>query len=70
MKRGDTLIMRAKTKRLAPSARSGVIEEVLDEGQPRLVVRWGDGRTTVIAPLAGSYRVEPAKRTTRAKKRR
>ena len=58
---GDTLRMTAKTKRLAPNQRVGVIEEILDATQPRYLVRWGDGRTTVIAPLPGSYRVEPTK---------
>lgn len=56
---GDTLVLRAKTKRLAPSQRQGVIEEILDAAQPRYVVRWGDGRTTVVAPLPGSFRIEP-----------
>ena len=69
MKVGDKLVMRAKTKRLSPGARAGVIEEVLDETQPRLAVRWNDGRLTVIAPTPGSYRIEPAraKRTTAKK---
>ena len=58
---GDTLRMTAKTKRLAPNQRVGVIEEILDATQPRYLVRWGDGRATVIAPLPGSYRVEPTK---------
>jgi hypothetical protein len=56
---GDTLVMTAKTKRLAPNQRTGVIEEILDAAQPRYVIRWGDGRATVIAPLPGSYRIEP-----------
>lgn len=58
---GDTIVMRAKTKRLAPSARTGVIEEVLDPDQPRLAVRWADGRLTVIAPMAEAYSVQPAR---------
>ena len=66
MKVGDTFVMRAKTKRLAPNQRSGVIEEILDPDQPRLLVRWGDGRATVIAPLPGSFRIE-AKRPARKK---
>lgn len=61
MKVGDTLVLRAKTKRLPPNQRSGVIEEILDADQPRLLVRWGDGRATVIAPLPGSFRIDPKK---------
>ena len=68
--------MRAKTKRLAPSARQGEIVEVLSENPGRYVVRWDDGRTTSIAPLPDSIRIEPAKtakpkqaRSTRARKR-
>jgi hypothetical protein len=75
VKVGDTIVMRAKTKRLAPAARTGVVEEVLDAVQPRLLVRWSDGRSTVIAPLPDAYRVEQprsrraaaAARTTAAK---
>jgi hypothetical protein len=73
VKVGDTLVMRAKTKRLAPNQRSGVIEEILNPEQPRLLVRWGDGRSTVIAPLAGSFRIEakpPARKKPAAKAKR
>ena len=57
---GDRIVMRAKTKRLAPSRRAGTIVEVLDPDQPRYRVRWDDGRETVIAPLGESVRIEPA----------
>ena len=57
---GDRIVMRAKTKRLAPSRRAGTIVEVLDPEQPRYLVRWDDGRETVIAPLGESVRIEPA----------
>jgi DNA-binding protein HU-beta len=75
VKVGDTIVMRAKTKRLAPAARTGVVEEVLDAAQPRLLVRWSDGRATVIAPLPDAFRIEQprsrrkaaAARTTAAK---
>jgi hypothetical protein len=67
---GDRIVMRAKTKRIAPAARRGTIVEVLDPDQPRLTVRWDDGRTTVIAPLGDSIRVEPAKRSGRARAKR
>ena len=56
---GDRIQVRAKTKRLAPSARLGTVEEVLDPAQPRYVVRWDDGRTTVIAPLPDTLVVIP-----------
>jgi hypothetical protein len=61
VKPGDRIVMRAKTKRLAPSARQGEILEVLSEDPGRYVVRWGDGRTTTISPLPDSIRIEPAK---------
>ncbi len=61
MKAGDRIVMRAKTKRIAPAARRGTIVTVLNPDQPRLEVRWDDGRTTVIAPLGDSIRIEPAK---------
>jgi hypothetical protein len=61
-KPGDRVVMSAKTKRIAPAARRGTIEEVLDPVQPRFLVRWDDGRTTVIAPLGDSIRVEPARK--------
>jgi hypothetical protein len=65
-KPGDRIVMRAKTKRLAPAARSGEIVEVLNEDPPRYLVRWGDGRQTMIAPLPDSVRIEPARRRRRA----
>lgn len=58
-KPGDRIVVRAKTKRLAPSAREGEIVEVLSADPARYVVRWGDGRTTTIAPLPDSVRIEP-----------
>jgi hypothetical protein len=58
-KPGDRIVMRAKTKRLAPSARQGEILEVLSDDPARYVVRWGDGRTTTITPLPDSIRIEP-----------
>lgn len=64
-KPGDRIVMRAKTKRLAPAARQGEIVEVLSEDPARYTVRWGDGRTTTITPLPDSIRIEP--RRTRKK---
>jgi hypothetical protein len=66
---GDTIVLVTKTKRVAPNERSGVIEDVLDPEQPRFVVRWDDRRTTVVAPLPGSYRVEkPGRKAKKAEK--
>jgi hypothetical protein len=70
-KTGDRLVMTVKSKRVAPNQRSGTIEEVLAEGdRSRYLVRWDDGRSTVIAPNPGSFRVEApakAKKTAKAK---
>jgi len=65
---GDRIVMRVKTKQLAPSARSGVIERVFSETQPRYLVRWDDGRTTVIAPVPGTISVQRGRAKAAAKK--
>lgn len=65
---GDRIVMRVKTKQLAPSARSGVIERVFSETQPRYLVRWDDGRTTVIAPVPGTISVQRGRTKAAAKK--
>lgn len=57
-KTGDRIVLVGKTKRVAPAERSGVIEEVLNPDQPRFLVRWDDRRTTVVAPIPGSFRIE------------
>jgi hypothetical protein len=60
-KPGDRVILTAKTKRVRPAQRAGVIEDVLDAGsRPRYSVRWDDGRTTVIAPVPGTVQIEAA----------
>lgn len=60
-KKGDRLVMTVKSKRVAPNQRAGTIEEVLAEGdRARYSVRWDDGRSTVIAPNPGSFRIESA----------
>lgn len=59
--------MRTKTKRVAPSARTGVIAEVLSEAQPRFLVRWDDGRTTVVAPLPDAYSIQRGRASAKAK---
>jgi hypothetical protein len=66
---GDRVVMRARTKRIAPAARQGTIVEVLNADQPRLMVRWDDGRTTMIAPLGDSIRIEPAKKSGAGRKK-
>jgi hypothetical protein len=59
--------MTVKSKRVAPNQRSGTIEQVLAEGdRARFAVRWDDGRSTVIAPNPGSFRVESATKAKRA----
>ena len=66
-KAGDTIVMRVKTRRLAPTAREGTIEEVLGPG--RFLVRWGDGRSTTLAALPDAFEIVPAgKAASKAKK--
>jgi Domain of unknown function (DUF1918) len=68
-KPGDRVILTAKTKRVRPAQRAGVIEDVLDAGsRPRYSVRWDDGRTTVIAPVPGTVQIEAAKAKPAAKR--
>ena len=63
---GDTLVI--ESERADATGRRGVIEEVLQEQPPRYRVRWEDGRTSILAPSAGSARIEQKKRTrTKAK---
>ena len=65
---GDQIQLRAKTKRLAPAARVGTIEEVLDPDQPRYLVRWDDGRTSIVAPLADAFFITPREKAAKAKR--
>jgi hypothetical protein len=57
---GDTIIV--ESERVATPARTGVIEDVLQEEPPRYQVRWQDGRTSIFAPSAGVARIEQKKR--------
>jgi hypothetical protein len=57
---GDTVVIGAK--RADATGRRGVIEEVLQEQPPRYQVRWEDGHTSILAPSAGSARIEQRKR--------
>jgi hypothetical protein len=57
---GDTIVV--ESERVAAPARTGVIEEVLQEQPPRFQVRWEDGHTSIFSPAAGAARIEPKKR--------
>jgi Domain of unknown function (DUF1918) len=57
---GDTVIV--ESERVTMSARTGVIEEVLEQEPPRFQVRWEDGHTSILAPAAGVARIEQKKR--------
>jgi hypothetical protein len=66
-KSGDRILMLGKVKRANPNERAGVIESVLSEDPPRYVIRWDSGRSTVLLPLPGAIRVEPAAKKPGAK---
>jgi hypothetical protein len=66
-KSGDRILMLGKNKRANPNERAGVVEDVLSDDPPRYVIRWDSGRSTVLAPLPGAIRVEPAKKKPAAK---
>jgi hypothetical protein len=55
---GDTITVGAGT--ISQPSRSGVIEDVLSEAPARFLVRWADGRQTIVAPAAGSATITPA----------
>jgi hypothetical protein len=44
-----------------------VIEEVFQEQPPRYQVLWCDGQTSILAPSAGSARIEQKKPRTKTK---
>jgi Domain of unknown function (DUF1918) len=54
---GDRIVVEAE--KVGQSARSGVVEEVLNAEQPRLLVHWDDGHTSIVTPAAGAARIEP-----------
>jgi len=66
VKPGDRIVLSTKMKRMAPRERVGTIERVLDPGQPRLEVRWDDGRLTTVAPQPDAFRIEAAAKKTRS----
>jgi Domain of unknown function (DUF1918) len=53
---GDRIIVEAE--RITQSARTGVIEEVLQQEPTRVRVRWDDGHTSIMTPAAGAARFE------------
>jgi hypothetical protein len=59
---GDTIVI--ESERAAVSGRRGVIEQVVQAQPPRYQVRWEDGHTSILAPSAGSARIERKKRST------
>ena len=62
---GDTIVV--ESEKVAQPSRTGVIEEVVQEEPPRLRVRWQDGHTSILAPSAGSARIEQKKARAKAK---
>jgi Domain of unknown function (DUF1918) len=63
---GDTLVV--ESERADATGRRGVIEQVLQDQPPRYQVRWEDGHTSILAPSAGSARIERKRRSrTKAK---
>ena len=71
-KAGDQVVIEAK--KVDGSERAGTIEQVLAESPPRYLVRWDNGRESIISPGAGELRVvakpkPAAKRAASAPKR-
>jgi Domain of unknown function (DUF1918) len=56
---GDTIVI--ESERAAARGRRGVIEEVFQARPPRYQVRWEDGHVSILAPSAGSARIERKK---------
>lgn len=53
---GDRIVI--ESEKASQPARTGVIEEVLREHPPRYLVRWEDGRTSILAPADGAARIQ------------
>jgi hypothetical protein len=62
---GDRIVV--ESERVAQPARRGVVEEVIAEEPPRLLVHWDDGHTSVLAPEAGAVRIEESEKTSSKK---
>jgi hypothetical protein len=54
---GNRIVVEAE--RVDQPARSGVIEEILQQQPPRYRVRWDDGHESIISPASGAARIEP-----------
>lgn len=65
---GDRIIV--ESEKVTQPARTGVIEELVQEDPQRFRVRWDDGRTTIFSPAAGSARIEPKQTKKRASQKR
>jgi Domain of unknown function (DUF1918) len=62
---GDTIVI--ESERADATGRRGVIEAVFQKQPPRYEVRSEDGHTSILAPSAGSARIERKTRPTKAK---
>jgi hypothetical protein len=58
MRVGDRIMI--EPKRALQPGRAGVIEEVLQESPARVLVRWEDGHTSILAPAAGVAKITPS----------
>ena len=56
---GDRVIV--ESEKVGQPARTGVVEEVLDEEPLRVRIHWDDGHTSVLTPSAGAVRIESAR---------
>jgi hypothetical protein len=56
---GDRIVV--ESERANQPSRAGVIEEVLREEPARVLVRWEDGHTSILAPSAGVATITPGK---------
>ena len=57
---GDVIVV--ESERVAQPGRRGVVEEVLREEPPCFRVRWEDGHTSILAPSAGTARIDRRRR--------
>jgi hypothetical protein len=56
---GDRIVV--ESERADQLSRARVIEEVLRDDAARVVVRWEDGHTSILAPSAGVATIMPGK---------
>jgi Domain of unknown function (DUF1918) len=57
---GDTIVI--ESERVDAAVRRGLIERVIRDQPPRYEIRWEDGHASILAPFAGSARIEQKKR--------